>query len=61
MKIRMMKKCLSLDKGWVDTHHFSEKSTIEEKVSEMKLEEDEEDHPGVNILLKIENYSEVTN
>ena len=57
----MMKICLSPDKGWVDTHHFSEKSTIEEKVSEMKLEEDEEDHPGVNILLKIENYSEVTN
>ena len=30
------------DEGWVDTHHFSEKSSVEEKVSEMKLDEDED-------------------
>ena len=29
--------------GWVDTHHFAEKtSTLDEKVSEMKLEDDDE-------------------
>jgi len=32
------------DEGWVDTHHFSEKSSVEEKVSEMKLD-DEDDRP----------------
>ena len=30
------------DEGWVDTHHFAEKSSVEEKVSEMKLDDDEE-------------------
>lgn len=30
------------DEGWVDTHHFSEKSSVEEKVSEMKLDEDDD-------------------
>ena len=29
------------DEGWVDTHHFAEKASVEEKVSEMKLEDDE--------------------
>lgn len=33
------------DEGWVDTHHFSEKSSVVEKVSEMKLDEDEDDNP----------------
>ena len=33
------------DEGWVDTHHFSEKSSVVEKVSEMKLDEDEDDRP----------------
>ena len=27
--------------GWVDTHHFAEKTALDEKVSEMKLEDDE--------------------
>lgn len=31
------------DEGWVDTHHFAEKSAIEEKVSEMKLVDEEVD------------------
>jgi len=29
------------DEGWVDTHHFAEKTALDEKVSEMKLEDDE--------------------
>ena len=31
------------DEGWVDTHHFAEKSSVEEKVSEMKLDDDDEE------------------
>ena len=33
------------DEGWVDTHHFAEKSTVEDKVSEMKLDDEENDAP----------------
>lgn len=28
--------------GWVDTHHFAEKNSVEEKVSEMKLDDETE-------------------
>lgn len=34
------------DEGWVDTHHFAEKSNVEDKVSEMKLEDDENEVPN---------------
>lgn len=34
------------DEGWVDTHHFAEKSTVEDKVSEMKLDDEENDAPN---------------
>ena len=53
------------DEGWVDTHHFADKSAIQEKVSEMKLEdevvvaqaeqEDESDDEAVDMEAFIES------
>ncbi len=39
-------KVLDDEGGWVDTHHFAEKG-VEEKISEMNLEEAASSSPGV--------------
>ena len=41
-------KVLDDEGGWVDTHHFAEKD-VEEKISEMNLEDGASSSPGNNL------------
>ena len=49
-------KVLDDEGGWVDTHHFAEKD-VEEKISEMNLEDGASSSPGnkLSVLSSPEN------